>query len=331
MIKNYILATMFASIASLSMAQMKNYTVGKTLSTIKVDGVIDADYMAGGMQMLENCIDNSTLDCNMPPATGCDKTTKWAALWNDNSLFVVAEVVDANLGTGDAIELFFSMTNDKTSNCPANWPRAYNASTFQIVSGSPTGNLDSLKVSSPNGQVGNVVAQAAKLTANGYIMEFELSWFEMDFLTTPALIPVIGRKIGFDISNNQGIATRTAQSMWNQNGGNRNWTDPSGFGTITLGDVVNSVNKLNSLVNKVSIAPNPAADLVNVTINAKQQDEVSISIINSLSQKVYNNNQAVVAGETKHEIATDNLPNGIYTVVISKGNLSATEKLVINK
>lgn len=117
-----------------------------------VDGIIDTQYLFYGndMEVLSSCIDNSNSDCVSTSVAVCDGTTKWSAVYDEISLFIIVEVKDASIGAGDAVELFFSMTNSRISNCPANWPRAYDVNTFQIVSSAPT--ISPMASTSPNGQ-----------------------------------------------------------------------------------------------------------------------------------------------------------------------------------
>jgi hypothetical protein len=332
MTKNYILAAMLSFGSLVAFGQSKDYFVGKLGGvTVTVDGNMDEIYglsnRLAGMSTISNCIVLDNACGIVTPATNCTGSAKFAAVYNDEKLYVYAEVMDATPSSlVDGVELFFSMKNDRTSNCPGNWPRGYDAATFQIISTNPTGTL---AVESPNGQIANITASASKAIAGGYSIEFELDFFEADFLS--GLTVELGRKIGFDISVNQGEGgPRISQMMWSACCGDRNWTEATNFGTLTLDDVV-ATNKLTSLINSVSLAPNPANNMLKLTVNAKNQDELAVSIINSLSQKVYSNTFNTVAGETFQEINTSNLAEGIYTVVLSKNGLNTTEKLVIKK
>ena len=336
MIKNYIYALALSCAATVAFAQ-KDVKIAKlkTGTTVIVDGVADAVYSDAlniPMQSIANCMAGVT-DCGLTtPATNCKNVAKWTAVYNEEAIYIFASVVDNNKVAGDKIELFFSMDNDRTSNCPGNWPRAYNANTFQLeLNGSAQG---AVVPASPNGMVGAIESVKSVVTATGYDVEVKMIFSEMDFLS--GKLPVAGRKIGFDIANNDAlVGEEKAQSMWNACCVNRNWTESTSFGTLTLGDQevagVTSTNNLTSLVNKMTVYPNPAAGKVNLRISAVANDNVNIALVNSLSQKMYTSNQTLAAGETTHEINTENLANGIYTVVISKGNLNTTEMVVINK
>ncbi len=72
---------------------------------------------------------------------------------------------------------------------------------------------------------------------------------------------------------------------------------------------------------KVSIYPNPAADIVNIsTQNAK-----SITILNSIGQTVYTTN----VNNTTHSIDVSQLATGVYFIEIKNETKKITKKLVI--
>jgi len=93
--------------------------------------------------------------------------------------------------------------------------------------------------------------------------------------------------------------------------------------------VVNAtdVKDINKSTYSLSIFPNPAKELLNVNIYGSVYSEAKVQLINILGQVVYTEN-------TKSQnitIATDKLPNGIYTLVYNTGDSRKTEKVVIAK
>ena len=361
MIKNYIYALALSCAATVAFAQ-KDVKIAKLKAgtTIIVDGVADAAYIDPlnmSMQSISNCMLEIETCNSTSPASNCLTTGKWTAVYDQNAIYVFISILDKTLKGGDAVELFFAMDNNRLSTCgtpaAATWPRSYNATTFQLVSSSPI--ATKFTIGSPNGMASAAAVNAVKVTATGYDIEVKLLCSDdgADFLTSNpiTLLPLTlipGRKIGFDVSSNnddtgvlnaKGENTRQSQIMWNACCENRNWSEPLKFGTLSLGDQVVvgvpdqgvGTNNLTSLVNTMTVYPNPAAGKVNLRISAVANDNVNIALVNSLSQKVYTSNLTLVAGETNHEINTENLANGIYTVVISKGNLNTTEMVVINK
>ena len=207
--------------------------IGKSFSEPTIDGVLNESAW-NISNSITNQIAEST-ECGYSiPATNNTNSATFGAFYDDNYLYVGVQVKDFNILQNDGIELFLSMDNDRTSNCPGNWPRAYNANTFQIII-SAFG-----AVSSPNGMVSAVESFKVSLIPGGYVAEIKMPWSEMDFLS--GLTVNRGRKIGFDIGVTDEIPNQSrAELMWNNCCANRNWTEATNFGTIQLGtDVCNS-------------------------------------------------------------------------------------------
>lgn len=321
----------------------KNYYVQKSYYAPIIDGKADNVYSYTIVENATNCIQES-YDCGITtPAHNCTNAMQWASVMDEDFLYVFVSVKDNNITSEDGVELFFSMDNDRKSNCPDYFPGAYNANTFRILASNPA----NVKLSSPNG-VGSAVELAmAEIVNCGYNIEFKLSFSEMDFLT--GLKPFSGRKIGFDIANNNKLGMNNSQLMWNNCCSNRNWTESTSFGTLTLNELITrrsvdspkngfgdinictTTDKITSLESNMSIYPNPAANEVNVNINALQNEQISVEIVNALSQKVYNRSIAITAGENIHFISTNQLQDGVYTVVIHKDNRSTSKILLIKK
>ncbi len=102
----------------------------------------------------------------------------------------------------------------------------------------------------------------------------------------------------------------------------------NGLGGI---NICTGTDKITNLVTNISLYPNPATNEANITINALQNDVVTLEVVNALSQKVYSAIQPITAGQTVHSIPTAQLKQGVYTVIISKDNSSTSKILVINK
>ena len=203
--------------------------IGKTSTAPTIDGVLNEPQwnISNG---ITNQINMDAIDCGIiTPATNNKNTASFGAFYDDEYLYVGVKVMDANLTIGDEVQLYFSMDNDRTSNCPGNWPRAYNANTFELMF-NPLGGGS---VNSPNGMASAVESFKSSLVPGGYIVEIKLLWSEMDFLSGLNLFE--GRKIGFDVGvNDQLFPTSVAQIMWNNCCSNRNWTEATNFGIIQL-------------------------------------------------------------------------------------------------
>lgn len=104
----------------------------------------------------------------------------------------------------------------------------------------------------------------------------------------------------------------------------------AGGGGIHIGqtELTTSTSLLEEGLSQVSISPNPAKDFVNLNFNYSGDKILSISILNSIGQKV----QDVTIGQltTSVEINTANLAQGMYLVRFETEDGAHIEKLSIN-
>ena len=84
-------------------------------------------------------------------------------------------------------------------------------------------------------------------------------------------------------------------------------------------------------VSDISLWPNPTTDDVNLSMNLKKNDPITISIYNQLGQKVIADkvlgNQFI--GETNVKLNVSNLGSGAYVVRINQGEQQFYQKLII--
>jgi PKD repeat protein len=80
----------------------------------------------------------------------------------------------------------------------------------------------------------------------------------------------------------------------------------------------------------MTIAPNPAADVTQVTLQTSQQGKLTIRIMD-VTGKVWKETFVYAVAEERISFDTSQLPSGMYLVHITDGAHSATQKLLINK
>ncbi len=84
-----------------------------------------------------------------------------------------------------------------------------------------------------------------------------------------------------------------------------------------------------SFEDEISLAPNPANETVTIDFGTMASEGVSITLYNSLGQKIDTYTTAMVAGSNSAQLDVSNLANGLYFVFISNGNQSTTKKLMV--
>lgn len=77
--------------------------------------------------------------------------------------------------------------------------------------------------------------------------------------------------------------------------------------------------------------PNPASN--NVVINVANPDaaNINISVYDMLGQMIISRNENINAGENLIQLNVAEIPEGIYFYTVTKGQLSITQKLIINR
>ena len=82
----------------------------------------------------------------------------------------------------------------------------------------------------------------------------------------------------------------------------------------------------------VTVYPNPASSVANVSFNLKDQSSVSVTVTDLSGKTVYSNNLgSTTSGSHNLTINTDAIANGVYMVTFVANGVVSTEKLVIRK
>jgi hypothetical protein len=98
----------------------------------------------------------------------------------------------------------------------------------------------------------------------------------------------------------------------------------SAFSSVTIGmDEVQRANLIKA------VYPNPASDLVNIDLNMEQNENVEVSILNTLGQVLYTNNFGSISGTNTLQIPLHNFSEGIYFVKVRIGDKMYTKPITI--
>jgi len=79
----------------------------------------------------------------------------------------------------------------------------------------------------------------------------------------------------------------------------------------------------------LSVFPNPADAVINIVINARIADQVTVKLINSLGKVVYTENNVKISGRTTKSLSTSSLPQGNYMLKIEGDSFNASTKVNI--
>jgi hypothetical protein len=85
----------------------------------------------------------------------------------------------------------------------------------------------------------------------------------------------------------------------------------------------------NAEVASFNAYPNPASDVVNVSLNMVNNGKASIALVNAIGQQVFVENRELVSGSNLIRLNTSELPSGIYLVVVTTASGNVTSKIVV--
>lgn len=89
--------------------------------------------------------------------------------------------------------------------------------------------------------------------------------------------------------------------------------------------VPTGIRQSNIATYSLSVYPNPASDKIQVDVMGSIREDATVELVNVLGQTVY----STVTRKQNITIATDNLANGIYTLIYNAGGSRQMEKVVI--
>ncbi len=86
-----------------------------------------------------------------------------------------------------------------------------------------------------------------------------------------------------------------------------------------------------ALENKVSISPNPAADVANIRIELDESVQLQIVVTDALGRVIQNRNYGQMNGDLVYPLITSDLTNGIYYIRVNANDSFAVKKLIVSK
>jgi hypothetical protein len=90
-----------------------------------------------------------------------------------------------------------------------------------------------------------------------------------------------------------------------------------------------STNELTSVAQNVRVYPNPTEDVLNIQFDAMKSQALTLAVVNSFGQKVFEQNLGVVSGQRNIAIDTDRFASGIYNVVLSNGYSNQNTMVIV--
>jgi len=102
------------------------------------------------------------------------------------------------------------------------------------------------------------------------------------------------------------------------------WVDNLAFtGTVT------GLTTQESVLSNVNVFPNPSADLINVTLNLKSEQKVSLELVDVTGKLIVSKDLGLLQGESNHSLNSNGITKGIYFVKVVSDKGTETKKIII--
>jgi Secretion system C-terminal sorting domain/Domain of unknown function (DUF4397) len=108
------------------------------------------------------------------------------------------------------------------------------------------------------------------------------------------------------------------------------WVATAAGGALIPLPLATSINR-TSEVSEMQVFPNPAQNNINLSFKAEQNTDVAVQITDALGQLVYEQQLGNIYGQQNIQIATQNIPNGIYNLSLRSSKGVKTSRLLIQK
>lgn len=292
---------------AISVTVSSTYKISKTNTPIVIDGEIE-----------DNWKNSSAVDAVLGKAivgtvsSGSDLSANVKVLWDNTSLYVLASVTDQTLNNDspnsyddDAFEVYVDVNNDKATTYGANDAQF----TFGWNDGTTVGVL-------PSGRSIAGITYKVLTTANGYVIEAQISW------ATVQGVPSSNQLVGleFMINDDDNGMTRDKKLAWTSSTDDA-YQNPSLFGTAKLVDAAIATGLSDDQAEdllEVLYYPNPFGAYVNVITKG----DFGYQLFNLSGELVESGNSN---GEVK---LGHDLVKGLYFLKIIKGDKSRVLKLI---
>ena len=113
------------------------------------------------------------------------------------------------------------------------------------------------------------------------------------------------------------------------NAGKATITEAVANGFVNGTDVTAGLNNLSQIDDLVQVYPNPATTTVSVSLQIKEQSDVTISVTDIAGKEISSKNYGQMNGASVITINTSNTPAGVYFVNVKMNNAITQKKVII--
>jgi len=103
------------------------------------------------------------------------------------------------------------------------------------------------------------------------------------------------------------------------------WVD-----NLAFSGVVTGLTTQESVLSNVKVFPNPSADLINVTLNLKSEQKVSLELVDVTGKLIASKDLGLLQGESNQSLNSNGITKGTYFVKVVSDKGTETKKIIID-
>lgn len=247
------------------------------------------------------------------------------ATWNSTTRELkVSTSANFQASATSSYKLGIVLTEDEVTGTSSN----YNQANAYAGGGNGTmGGFESLPNPVPAAQmVYDHVARAIEPSFTGYANSFPatVNAGETHTITATFILPATWDETKIHIV---GLLFNPAGKI--DNAGKATITEAVANGFVSGTDVTAGLNNLSQIDDLVQVYPNPATTAVSVSLQMKEQSEVTISVTDIAGKEISSKNYGQMNGASVITINTNNTPAGVYFVNVKMNNAITQKKVII--
>jgi hypothetical protein len=94
--------------------------------------------------------------------------------------------------------------------------------------------------------------------------------------------------------------------------------------------IITSTENLNTVFNKISVAPNPVQNQATITIESEESNELALTVFDALGRPVKTNiHWSIHTGTNQMTINVDDLDSGLYYIQLTDGKAINTQRIIV--
>lgn len=246
------------------------------------------------------------------------------ATWNSTTRELkVSTSANFQAAANNNYKLAIVLTEDDVTGTGSNYNQS---NAYSGGANGAMGGFESLPNPVPAAQmVYNHVARAIKPSFSGYANSFPatVNAGETHSITASFILPA-----SWDENNIHIVGILFNPQGKIDNAGKASIQEAVTNGLATGTDVTAGLNNLSTIDDQVQVYPNPASSVLSIDLLMKEQNDVTITILDLTGKEISSRNYGSLTGSSTLTLNTSGTPAGVYFIRVNMGQ-SVTEKKIV--